>query len=290
MYHLWFLFSFWKLLIFLNKGSYLNGKYLFQMIAFKRTSSLPCFGLLNYFLCFIAGFFSSASGNLGNRGGGCRCWKALGVNFGHRCNWSGYWMPKGMEDFYADFKAIISYLAMCLWSLCLPVGCEERLKLLCFSQPHQPALDSAGLQAWLEGLQTGVWFLPQEIPCPKLLGCHCDFHLEILNHRGVFSPPRAQKSFPLLQVLVWPQDSWFPVVWGEWGSLPAPTARQRAAGAAWPGSHSWGAQCQGESGHSDLQSLVLSTVSSPTNCNIQRNADTNENSWWWLGQKRIFSH
>lgn len=123
MYHLWFLFSFWKLLIFLNKGSYLNGKYLFQMIAFKRTSSLPCFGLLNYFLCFIAGFFSSASGNLGNRGGGCRCWKALGVNFGHRCNWSGYWMPKGMEDFYADFKAIISYwqcvsgLSACLWGV-----------------------------------------------------------------------------------------------------------------------------------------------------------------------------
>lgn len=66
-------------------------------------------------------------------------------------------MPQGKEHFYADFSAIISYLAMCLWSLCLPVGCEGRLKFLCSSQPHQPALGSGGVQAWLKALQTGVW-------------------------------------------------------------------------------------------------------------------------------------
>lgn len=131
---------------------------------------------------------------------------------------SSHWMPKGKEAFIADLGGIISYLAMCLWSLCLPVGCEERLKLLCFSQPHQPALDSDGVQAWLKGLQTGVYWPPsQEISRPSLPGWHCGFHLETLNHRGAFILPRAQKSFLLLQALVWPQDSWFPVVWGEWG-------------------------------------------------------------------------
>lgn len=66
-------------------------------------------------------------------------------------------MLKGKEDFYVDFRAIISYLAMCFWSLCLPVGCEKRLKLLCLSQPHQAALGSGGVQACLKELQTGVF-------------------------------------------------------------------------------------------------------------------------------------
>lgn len=184
MYHLWNLFSLWKLLIFLNKGSYLNGKYLFQMIAFKRASSLPCFVLLNDFVCFIVGCFSSASGNLDNRrrlkvleSTRGQLWSSMSCVTGSR-----HRMPKGKEDFCADFRTVIGCLAMCPWSLCLPVGCEERLELLCFSQ----LLTLVGSKPdWRDSDWSSVTSRAGDL----MLGWHCGFPLEIPKQGGAFIPP-----------------------------------------------------------------------------------------------------
>lgn len=106
-------------------------------------------------------------------------------------------MPKGKEDFYVDFRAIISYPAMCLWSLCLPVGCGKKAEVAVLV----PASPGCSWLWWDPSLPEGTpkWSLSSSTgdPMPSLLGWHRGYHLEIpkttemllslLGHRSNFS-------------------------------------------------------------------------------------------------------
>lgn len=138
-----------------NKGSYLHGKYFFQMVVFKnktqQSSSLLWFGLLKLVWFLLQSFSAQPSESWTMEEDAVGSGKELEVTFvvNVLCN-----LGQATESlmirmpFMLDFWGVDRYQTTALWSLSWSVGCEKRLKKLCCFQLHQPTLCSGELQVW----------------------------------------------------------------------------------------------------------------------------------------------